>query len=62
MEDLNETLYRLLWDELNDLKLGHPFNMDRLKTMLNICEILTYLEYVELSDDDIIKLIRFYDY
>ena len=41
MEDLNETLYRLLWDELNDLKLGDAFNMDSLKTMLNIREILT---------------------
>ena len=61
MEDLNDTLYKLLKDELNDLKLGHPFNMDRLRTMVDICEILTYLKYVELSDDDIVKLIRFYD-
>lgn len=62
MEDLNKTLYRLLWDELNDLKLGHPFNKDRLRTMHDICELLTYYEYVELSNDDIIKLVKFYEY
>lgn len=62
MEDLNDILYKLLKDELSDLKLGHPFNEDRLRTMMDICEILTYFEYVDLSDDDIIKLIKFYEY
>lgn len=61
MEDLNKTLYRLLWDELNDLKLGHPFNKDRLRRMVDICEVLAYLEYTDLSDDDIVKLIGFYE-
>ena len=62
MEQLNETLLRLLEDELNSLSLGHPFNKGRIKAMQNICQLLTYYDYVEISNDDIIKLIRFYEY
>lgn len=62
MEDLNNILYKLLKEELNDLELGHSFNKDRLRSMMNICELLTYLEYVELKDDDVLKLTRFYEY
>lgn len=62
MEDLNDILYKLLEDELNDLRLGHPFNKGRLRNMMNICELLTYLEYVELGDDEVLKLTRFYEY
>ncbi len=61
MERLNNLLYKLLKDELNDLKLGHPFNKDRLRRMVDICEVLAYLEYTDLSDDDIVKLIGFYE-
>lgn len=62
MEDLNGTLFRLLKDELDALRLGHPFNKDRLRKMKEICHLLTYYQYVDVSNDDIIKLVRMYEY
>lgn len=62
MEELNSTLFRLLKDELDDLSIGYPFNYDRISTMKDICHLLTYYKYVDLSDDDIVKLVRFYEY
>ena len=62
MEDLKEILYRLLRDELNNLALGHYYDKSRLSTMKEICHLLTYYKYVNLSDDDILKIVKFYDY
>lgn len=59
MEDLKETLYKLFMEELSDLQFGHSFNTSRLRTMRDICHILKYNEYVEMSADDIVKLVRF---
>ncbi len=62
MENLKETLFKLLNDELNDLALGHPYNMNRLSMMREICHLLTYYQYVDMSDDDILKIVNFYEY
>lgn len=62
MEDLNATLFRLLKDELDSLAIGHTYNKERLSMMKEICHLLTYYKYVELSDDDILKIVRFYEY
>ena len=62
MEDLNGTLFRLLKDELDSLALGHTYNLERLSTMKEICHILMYYKYVDMTDDDILKIIRFYEY
>lgn len=61
MESLNEMLYKLLNEEIDSLSLGHLFNSKRIQKMREICHILTYYKYVDVSDNDIIKLIRFYE-
>ena len=62
MEDLNGTLFRLLKDELDNLALGHSYDLSRLSMMKEICHLLTYYEYVDISDDDILKIVKFYEY
>ncbi len=61
MEDLNGTLFRLLKDELDNLALGHQYNKERVLLMKDICHLLTYYKYVDMSDDDILKIVK-YDY
>ena len=62
MEQLKEMLYNLLKEEFANLNLGHPYNLDRLAYMKSICHLLTYYKYVDMTDDDIVKLIQFYEY
>lgn len=62
MEDLKATLFRLLKDELDSLAIGHTYNYDRIATMREICHLLVYYKYVDMSDDDILKIVRFYEY
>lgn len=62
MEELNGTLFRLLKDEIDSLAIGHNYNLERLALMREICHLLTYYEYVDVSDDDIIKIVKFYEY
>ena len=61
VEELNAKLFRLLKDELESLRLGHPFNKERLQLMKEICHLLTYYKYVDMDNSDIVKIIRFYD-
>lgn len=62
MEDLNGTLFRLLKDELDSLAIGHTYNTERLSMMREICHLLTYYRYVDMADDDILKIVKFYEY
>ena len=62
MEELNGTLFRLLKDELDSLSLGHQYNKSRISMMKDICHLLTYYRYVDMTDDDILKIVRFYEY
>ena len=62
MEELKESLFKILEDELNSLELGHSYNLSRLSMMKEICHLLTYNKYVNMSDDDIIKIGKFYEY
>lgn len=61
MEELNGKLFRLLKDEIDSLNIGHSFNKERLQLMKDICHLLAYYKYVNISNSDIIKIIRFYD-
>lgn len=61
MEALNGKLFRLLKDELDSLRMGHSYNRGRLELMREICHLLTYYQYVNMDNSDIIKMIRFYD-
>ena len=61
VETLINTLIKLFDEELNDLYLGHPYNLSRVSKMKEICHLLTYYKYVILDDDDIMKIVRFYD-
>jgi hypothetical protein len=62
VENLKETLFKLLNDEIDNLHLGHYFNKDRLQMMREICHLLTYYKYVDMSDSDILKIVKFYEY
>ena len=61
MEELKGKLFRLLKDELDDLSIGHTYNLNRIALMKEICHLLTYYKYVDMSDSDIMKIVRFYD-
>jgi len=61
VEELKGKLFRLLKDELDDLSIGHTYNLNRIATMKEICHLLTYYKYVDMSDSDIMKIVRFYD-
>ena len=61
MEEIKAKLFRFLKDELHSLSLGHTYNKERLQLMKEICHILTNIQYVDMSNSDIIKIIRFYD-
>ena len=61
MEELKGKLFRLLKDELDDLSIGHTYNLNRIAKMKEICHLLTYYKYVDMSDSDIMKIVRFYD-
>ena len=61
MEELKGKLFRLLKDELDDLSIGHTYNLNRITIMKEICHLLTYYKYVDMSDSDIMKIVRFYD-
>ena len=59
MEQLKAKLFRLLKDEIDDLSIGHTYNLNRLRQMKEICHLITYYKYVDLDETDIIKIIRF---
>jgi len=61
VEELKGLLFRLLKDEIDDLSIGHTYNLVRIKKMKEICHLLTYYKYVDMSDSDIMKIVRFYD-
>lgn len=62
MEELNGELFRLLKDELDSLSIGHLFNKERIRLMKEICHLLAYYKYVDISNSDIIKIIKFYEH
>lgn len=62
MEQLNGQLFRLLKDELDSLATGHTYDLSRIRKMKEICHILTYYRYVDISNSDVIKLITYYEY
>ena len=62
MEELKETLTKLLLQEISNLELGHPYNKTRISMMKEICHILTYYTYVDMSDDDMLRIVKLYDF
>lgn len=62
MEELNGKLFRLLKDEIDSLSIGHTYNIERLRFMRDICHLLMYYKYVNISNSDIIKVIKFYEH
>ena len=61
METINEFLYKIITDELDELELGHPFNYDRLSRIRATITLLTYLNYAVLSDNEIIRILESYE-
>ena len=62
MEDLKGILFRLLKDEIDSLTVGHNYDLQRISLMREICHLLTYYQYAEVNDSDIIKMMKFYGY
>lgn len=54
-------LYELLNEEIYSLNTGHAYNSDRIQVMKDICHILSYYNYVNMSDTDLIKLMKSYN-
>ena len=62
MEELKEQLFELLKEELDSLSIGHSYNKDRLRIMREICHVLTYYNYVDVDNNDLMKIVKFYEY
>lgn len=62
MEKINERLYDLFMDELQELSLGHGFNYKRLSYMRATITMLLYLRYAVLSNDEILRILASYEY
>jgi hypothetical protein len=62
MEKLLNSLIKLLDEEIEDLRLGHPFNKDRISYMRSIITIFVYLNYAILNDLETYKLLQIYEH
>lgn len=62
MENLKDTLYRLLKDELDDLAMGKSYNISRLRLMKEICYVIIYEQFVTLNPVDALKISKLFKY
>ena len=61
MEILYNTLYRLFSNELINLNIGYVFNTKTLFTMNELVNAIDYIENGNPSNDEIIKIIQYYE-
>mgnify|MGYP000548989485 FL=1 len=61
MEILYNTLYRLFSNELLNLNIGYEFNTKTLFTMNELVNAIDYIENGNPSNDEIIKIIQYYE-
>lgn len=62
VENLNGALFRMLKDELDNLAIGHAYNTNRISAMKDICRMLLYYKNVDIPSQDVIKIVKVYDY
>lgn len=62
VDNILNTLYENFIDELNDLSMGHPYNLKRLSYMRSIVTLIIYLRYAVLSDKEALKLLESYEH
>lgn len=62
MEEIKDILYSSYKEELNNLSLGYSFNSKNLNKMLELIQTIFYLELGEPSGEDLIKLLKHYEY
>jgi hypothetical protein len=62
VNNILENLYSVFIDELNDLSIGYPYNLNRLSYMRALISIIIYLRYAVLSDKDILKILQSYEH
>lgn len=62
VNNILENLYSVFIDELNDLSIGYPYNLNRLSYMRSLISIIIYLRYAVLSDKDILKILQSYEH
>jgi hypothetical protein len=61
VEILYNTLYRLFSNELLNLNIGYEFNTKTLFTMNELVNAIDYIENGNPSNDEIIKIIQYYE-
>lgn len=62
MEKLFKTLIDILNEEVENLRLGHPFNEERISFMKSILSMFLYDRYAILSDMETRKLLQIYEH
>ena len=62
VEKINERLYDLFIDELNELELGHGYNYKRLSYMRAMITMLLYLRYTVLNNNEILRILAYYEH
>lgn len=61
MDTLIKRLYDLYVEELLNLNIGYGFNKKRIETMNDIINVMYYLQYADLKDNDFLKIVEHYE-
>lgn len=61
VENINEYLYKLFKEELDDLSMGHGYNKSRLAYMKSIVTLMLYLRYAILDNATILRILSNYE-
>lgn len=61
MDKLKQTLYLIYSKELLNLNIGHTYNKDNLRRMVDIIGTIEYIRFNDCSRDELIKIYSRYE-
>lgn len=62
MKKIIDILYSSYKEELNSLNLGYNFDSKNIDKMLDLIQTIYFLELGEPTDEDLLKLLKHYEY
>ena len=60
MEKINDYLYELFKQQLDDLTLGHGYDYEKLAYMRSVVTMMLYLRYAILDNATILRILSNY--
>lgn len=61
VEVLYNILYKMFVKELLNLNIGYNFNDNNLREMMNLVNAIDYIERNTLKNEEIIKILQYYE-